>query len=91
MRKPEVGQVWRVCDGGGLWVNVVLVEYKPNRVGGSWLARDLTTWKQRWLDRDRWDPTNVKSKLTGYCSLDPEFYSPFQTDTVGSVKKKIRP
>ncbi len=74
MRKPEVGQVWRVCDGGGRWFNVVLVDYQPNRVGASWVAHNLETWRKWWLCKDRWDPNHSKSKLTGPCSEDAEFY-----------------
>jgi len=88
VRKPEVGQVWRVSDGGGLWMNVVLVDYKKNLTGGSWVARTLSTWRKWWLSEERWNPEAPQSRLTGFCSLDPEFYSPYLPDTVGSTNMK---
>lgn len=88
MRKPQVGQVWRVCDGGGLWMNVVLVDYKTNNVGASWIARELATWRQRSFTQERWNPEAPQSKLTGFCSEDPEFYSPFLPDTLPSTRPK---
>lgn len=79
MRKPEVGQVWRVCDGGGLWYNVVLVGYhchrsKPGKATASWTGRRLNDWKLVWMVEERWDPNHPKSRLTGPCSEDSEFY-----------------